>query len=198
MGFANRRDCVMFYAIMFFVGSFVGWVYETIGNFFVFGGLWLREWLILPWCPIYGIGAVIICALFEALRGRLSRLTTSTCQQVLIVSFGLFVVVTGIELTGSYVCEAFMCKVPWDYSDAWLNFEGRVAIKYSLRFVAFGLLAIYVVSPWAKSVVEHHRMTCERALTVLVALMVLDVLGESMGFGDMVRGLLVPFGIHHW
>ncbi len=68
--------------ILFAVFSFAGWLYETVDNVFTFGGLYLRASLMLPWCPIYGIGGLLIVALLEPLRQRLVARTTKPVEVV--------------------------------------------------------------------------------------------------------------------
>jgi uncharacterized membrane protein len=130
--------------ILFALFSCAGWIYETVENVFTFGAVYLRASLMLPWCPIYGIGGLVIVAVLEPLRRRLADRVPLVAQVVIVVA-GIYLLTTAVELAGSYACEALMGYVPWDYSTAPLNFQGRIAPMYTARFVVLGLIALYVL-----------------------------------------------------
>ena len=183
--------------ILFALFSIAGWLYETIENVFTFGGVYLRASLMLPWCPIYGIGGLIIVAVLEPVRRRLAP-RVPRIVQVIVVIVGIYVLTTAVELGGSYACEAAMGYVPWDYSAAPLNFQGRIAPMYTLRFVVLGLIALYVLYPlvarWAQA---HERAACITAV-IIVVLFAADNIFQTAGVWTPVKESLVPFGINHW
>ena len=49
--------------LLFFAMSFIGWVMEVSCKWFEFGRFVNRGFLIGPYCPIYGVGAVLISLL---------------------------------------------------------------------------------------------------------------------------------------
>ena len=189
------RACVV--VILFALFSCAGWVYETVENMLSFGGFYLRASLMLPWCPIYGIGGLVIVAVLEPVRRRLAG-RVSPVVQVVAISVGIFLLTAAVELIGSYVCEAVMGYVPWDYSEAWLNFQGRIAPMYTLRFVLLGLVALYglypLVSTWAR---RHPRGAMVTACAIVV-LFVCDYALESAGVWSTAKDALRQFGINHW
>jgi uncharacterized membrane protein len=103
-----------------------------------------------------------------------------------------------IELAGSYVCEFCFGVVPWDYSHAPFNFEGRVAPMYTIRFALFGLLAFYIVDPWTRRWAEKHPTGLKIAAVVIIVLMVVDITGELAGWWDVIEDSFAPYGVHHW
>ena len=183
--------------ILFAIFSFAGWLYETIENIFTFGGLYLRAELMLPWCPIYGIGGLVIVAVLEPLRKRMATRLPRPAELAL-SCVAIYVLTTAVELTGSYACEMIMGYVPWDYSDAWMNFDGRVAPAYTLRFVVLGLVALYMVFPRVRRWAYAHAHTAAKVSGVLVVLFVLDNVLNAMGIWAPIKDALVPFGINHW
>ena len=183
--------------ILFALFSLAGWLYETIENVFTFGGVYLRASLMLPWCPIYGIGGLLIVAVLEPVRRRLAPRVPRAVQVVAIIA-GIYVLTTAVELGGSYACEAVMGYVPWDYSAAPLNFQGRIAPMYTLRFVVLGLIALYVLYPLAARWAQvRTRAACITALIVM-ALFVADSALQFAGVWTPIKDSLVPFGINHW
>lgn len=183
--------------ILFALFSCAGWIYETVENVFSFGGVYLRASLMLPWCPIYGIGGLVIVVALEPVRRRIAG-RVPLAVQVVVIAVGIYVLTTAVELAGSYACEAAMGYVPWDYSDAWLNFQGRIAPAYTLRFVILGLVALYglypLVARWAR---RHSRRAIVAAVAVVV-LFALDNALEAMGTWAQIKDALLQYGVNHW
>ena len=183
--------------VLFALFSIAGWLYETVENVFTFGGFYLRASLMLPWCPIYGIGGLVIVVVLEPVRRRLAPRVPRVVQ-VIAITAGIYALTTAVELAGSYACEAVMGYVPWDYSAAPLNFQGRIAPMYTLRFVVLGLVALYALYPlvarWART---HGRAVCIAAVAIL-ALFAIDGALQLAGVWTPVKDALVPFGINHW
>lgn len=184
--------------VLFAICSIFGWVYETIDNVFQFGGLWLRAALILPWCPIYGIGALILLVAMKFVAGKLENINANKVVIVIVMFIVAYVMSFLIELAGSYVCEFCFGVVPWDYSHALFNFEGRVAPMYTIRFAFFGLLAFYVVDPLTRKFFEDKRRALLVCAGVVIALMCVDIIGELMGAWDVVEDGLALYGVKHW
>lgn len=183
--------------ILFALFSFAGWLYETIDNVFTFGGIYLRASLMLPWCPIYGIGGLVIVGLLEPVRRRLAPRCPKAVQ-VLAIALGIYVLTAAVELGGSYVCEAIMGYVPWDYSEAWMNFQGRIAPAYTLRFVVLGLIALYWLYPAVARWAKRHRIAALVVAVVIIALFAADNVLQAQGAWAPVKESLVAYGINHW
>ena len=162
------RTCVAI--ILFALFSCAGWIYETVENLFSFGGLYLRASLMLPWCPIYGIGGLVIVAVLEPVRKRLAG-RVSPVVQVVAISVGIFLLTAAVELVGSYACEAVMGYVPWDYSHAWLNFQGRIALKPAIMFGLLILGGVLVIHPKMTALQEKFKDSIiHKVLFFIVAL----------------------------
>jgi len=183
--------------ILFALFSCAGWIYETVENVFTFGAVYLRASLMLPWCPIYGIGGLVIVAVLEPLRRRLAD-RVPLVAQVVIVVVGIYLLTTAVELAGSYACEALMGYVPWDYSTAPLNFQGRIAPMYTARFVVLGLIALYVLYPLISRWACANERPALLVAIALAALFVADNVLQSLGAWAPVKDTFLPLGIKHW
>lgn len=122
--------------IWFFLYSILGWIYETI-----FRSVRTLKWdnrgmLIGPYCPIYGVGAV----LDVLLCGRMPNAGA--------VFFTCMIGSAVLEYTTSYATERLFHAVWWDYSDVPLNIKGRICLPCSLGFGAAGLLVLYGIHPY--------------------------------------------------
>ena len=125
--------------------SFLGWITETVfksirDKRFVNSGF-----LSGPFCPLYGLGAVIIIQSVEMLDRNILMVNplTDLIMKVLIaiVFTSLLEYVTGMILEGLFDCKW------WDYSDELLNIQGRVCLKYSIFWGAMAYFLIALIHP---------------------------------------------------
>lgn len=87
--------------------------------------------LLLPLCPVYGLGAILIHWLSGLLEGPL---------WVMAVGFaGATAAELGMGLFYRYVLRVDF----WDYSDQAFNLKGLVCLKFSLYWSGLALLLVY-------------------------------------------------------
>lgn len=166
--------------MQFMAFSAVGWAYEIINDMICRHGFFPRASLAGPWCPIYGIGGLVIVLALHALPGR-RRHGLSLVGEVIVAAVGICCLVTAVELMGSYVCEWVMGYVPWDYSSYWGNFEGRIAPEFTIRFVIGGLVFLYLLDPAITGWCSRNPTRTRTIAVVLVALFALDNALEASG-----------------
>lgn len=122
--------------IWFILYSILGWIYETI-YCSVKDLRWdNRGMLNGPYCPIYGVGAVLDVLLCGDLPGRAA------------VFFVCMIGSAVLEYATSYATEQIFHAVWWDYSKIPLNINGRVCLSCSLCFGAAGLLVLEGIHPY--------------------------------------------------
>ena len=175
--------------ILFMLFSFVGWCYEIGNDLVVQGAFKPRALFAGPWCPIYGIGGLLILACFKPVRERLAGRWPKVAE-VLAVAVGIFLLVSVVELVASYVAEGIMGFMPWDYSTSWGNFQGRVAPEFTMRFVVGGLVFLYFLEPWVARWSARRPDAAVRLACVLAAIFALDGALELAGVwnGIIPRG----------
>ena len=165
-----------FIAEIFLAASFMGWVYESVWYSMVENqiGFVNRGTLFGPWLIIYGIGILVIISILNGLKIRNGYL----------IFISATFLATVIELLGSYLQEALTGSFSWDYSDFFLNFQGRIALKPDIMF---GLLSLYGM----KQVVPAIEVLNDRygdskwhdlIFTVIFGLFILDTV-ISLGTG---------------
>ena len=116
----------------FIIYSVMGFFIETVFGFVTKGTLESRQgFLYGPVCPIYGLGAVVMILALQHFKKNNYTLF-----------FGGFLVGSIIEYTISFLGEVIFNVNWWDYSDRFLNINGRICVTYSLFW---GLLAIYLI-----------------------------------------------------
>lgn len=120
-----------YYMLIFVLGSFLGFIIETIWCLIVNHKIESRKGLIYsPLIPIYGIAALLISLLINFFDFRSS-------YQIFFVGIVISLVV---EYTSSLFQEKFFNTRSWDYSKMPLNINGRVNLKYTLMFGIVSLI----------------------------------------------------------
>ncbi len=122
--------------LLFIIYSFLGWIVEIIDIYILYGKVVNRGFLIGPYCPIYGVGALIITFTLTEYKENLF---------ILFVMAMFFCVV--LEYFTSYVMEKIFKTRWWDYSDRRFNLNGRVSLFESIGFGILGVIIIYVLNP---------------------------------------------------
>lgn len=76
--------------------------------------------------------------------------------------------------------------VYWDYSDEFLNLNGRISLVSSLAFGVFSLLGIYLFAPAATGIARRLKPKPRRIVAiVLCSLYCLDILACAIfGFNS--------------
>ena len=135
------------YFVYFIIFSCFGWIYESI-YCTVRAKKWEnRGFLYGPLCPIYGAGGVGITAIADLISIHTDA--TFTWWQIFLVAFFGSIV---LEYGTSWTLEKLFHAYWWDYSNKPLNINGRVCFPYSVGFGVAGLLVVYVIAPFTKSI----------------------------------------------
>jgi uncharacterized membrane protein len=118
--------------------AFLGWIMETIyatkkQNEFV-----NRGFLTGPFCPIYGLGGLLVEHTFTALE----KISTSSLSTTLSGVLFSIVLVTVLEFATGAVLEIIFHKKWWDYSQERFNLRGYICLKFSVLwgFVAYAFM----------------------------------------------------------
>lgn len=123
--------------MMFFVISFIGWLWEVSLHLISDGVFVNRGVLHGPWLPIYGSGGILILVILRKLREKP------------ILEFLSAVVLCGcVEYYTAWHLElVHNGQKWWDYSGYFLNLHGRICAEGLLVFGLGGLAIVYLVAP---------------------------------------------------
>ncbi|MBO4445500.1 MAG: putative ABC transporter permease [Clostridia bacterium] len=137
------------YVCLFFIYSFLGWVYESI-----YCTIKTRRWqnrgfLYGPIIPIYGFGAVIISIFVNVAADN--RVTTPVWKVFLVSMIGSAI----LEFATSWGLEKIFHARWWDYSSWPLNLDGRISLFTSMGFGLAGVLIIYAIKPIAEGLMDN-------------------------------------------
>lgn len=135
--------------IYYFVCSVIGWILEMIYGFMVFGHFVDRGFLYGPTCPIYGCGTIVMVLITEAARKK----NLNTAWEFLIIT----IIFTILEYLSSLILEAIFGLRWWDYSNEFLDLNGRVCLVFSLMFGMMGIIFTEWVYEPSKRLIEKLR-----------------------------------------
>lgn len=128
---------IRIYFLLFMIYSFIGWCMEVTLKLIESRKFVNRGFLIGPYCPIYGYGAILITFLLKKYTDDVLAL------------FIMAILVCGIlEYTTSYCMEKIFKARWWDYSKNKFNINGRVCLETIIPFGLLGLLIMYVTNPF--------------------------------------------------
>lgn len=133
-----------------------------------------RGFLIGPYCPIYGWGAVAITFLLY----RYS-------YDPLILFFMTLLTCSILEYATSWVMEKLFKARWWDYSKRKFNVDGRVCLGTMIPFGIFGMILTYVTNPLIISGLDKVNPTTLNiiAIVLLVIYLVDNVISSIVIFG---------------
>lgn len=133
---------ISYYFILFIIYSMIGWIVEVINSLISRKRFVNRGFLIGPYCPIYGVGSVLVIVL---LTKYLDEPITLLVMSIVICSL--------IEYFGSLIMEKLFNTRWWDYSNQKFNINGRICLETMVPF-GIGCMAImYVINPFISKLV---------------------------------------------
>lgn len=116
----------------FIIYSVIGFVLETTLALLAFGKIESRQGFMYgPFCPIYGVGAAIMLVTLKKFD-----------KNDITLFFGGVLVGSIVEYSISLFGDIVLNVRWWDYSDRFLNINGRICLLYS---ICWGLIGVYLV-----------------------------------------------------
>ncbi|MDD6878883.1 MAG: putative ABC transporter permease [bacterium] len=124
-----------YYLFSFFTVSMVAWFFEILYSLIFRSKLVFPGVLLGPWCPIYGVACLILFLL------------TDKKDYIILNFIKVFLVSAIVEYCISYVSEIFFHRRIWNYSNYFLNINGRICLSMTIMFTLGGLIWIYIIEP---------------------------------------------------
>ncbi len=129
------------YVLTFFILSIIGWVGESLYCSLAKGKFVNRGFLTGPMCPIYGTGAVVFMV----------ALTPFSERWYLVLLIGMILADT-VEYITSFLMEKLFHARWWDYSNKFLNINGRICFRHTCYWGLASLVYIYLFQPFYLSI----------------------------------------------
>ena len=145
------------YIILFFLYSIFGWFLEIIYMFIIEHILINRGFLYGPYCPIYGIGGVVLYILLDKYKNNLILLIVS-----------IFIICSVIEYIISYILEKIFKLRWWDYSKRKFNINGRICLETSIYFTIFGVLIVKYINPLLIMIINKIPNNLINIFTIII------------------------------
>lgn len=125
------------YFLLFISYAFLGWCIEVGCKLVQFKKFINRGFLIGPYCPIYGWGALAITILLKKYT-----------YDILVLFIMSVVICSILEYFTSYFMEKVFHARWWDYSSKKFNINGRICLETLIPFGLLGLAIMYITNPF--------------------------------------------------
>jgi uncharacterized membrane protein len=148
----------------FSIYSLFGWIWETSYLFFKHKKFIDVGFLKGPFCPLYGINALLVIIFLSPLQHNL----------ILFYILSIFIVTFCEYLTSKIIESIFKIKF-WDYSDFKFNIKGRIALSVSLFWGILLIILIKFIHPQISFLIKNiPAKTLYTGATVLVLYFITD------------------------
>ncbi|MDZ5725358.1 MULTISPECIES: putative ABC transporter permease [Acetobacterium] len=154
--------------VYFFIYAIIGWMCEVVYCSIPAKKFINRGFLNGPYCPIYGVGAVII----------IMFLMPYISNPILVFFIGI-ILTSSLEYITSWGMEKLFHAKWWDYSDHKFNINGRVCLLNSFLFGLLCVILMYMVHPIASDLVNSFSTFWIQIIATVAAIFFLSDLVES-------------------
>lgn len=131
------------YLWCFIAGSFLGWLCEVGFAAAKERKFVNRGFLNGTFCPIYGMGLVLMDVVLGRYRSNMA-----------VLLIGAMVLGSALELAAGFLLEKVFKQKWWDYSDRPHNFRGYICLSFAVLWGLAGGIVVRVFMPMFKSLVE--------------------------------------------
>lgn len=131
------------YTFEFMLAGFVGWIYEVVTVWIMWGYFCNRGMLHMPIVPIYAVGAFLLLAVLGEKK-----------RNPIFVFFFSVIITTIFELGASYLLEFIFHKQFWTYESWAFSILDRSSLISSGIFGIFALLYFYIVHPMSEKLCD--------------------------------------------
>ena len=176
--------------LCFLVFCVIGWIYEVLVFYFELGyGFVNRGFLFGPWLPVYGCGGMLILLSMNNLKKK--KITIGKINVTPLLCFiAIILLCTTVELLTSYIMEFATGSWLWDYTEDGPNFQGRIALKSSIRFGLIGITCLYGLQPILEKFFAAAKQKCPKVFYSIsysvIGLFLLDVAARFFVGGNYV------------
>lgn len=161
---SKEKNNIVWYFLIF---SILGLIVEMSYCYVTTGVIESRKGLILgPFCPIYGVGAVILILCLKSYQYNIGKLFVIGAILGDIIEYFL-----------SYLLEAIYGNRFWDYSYTNFHINGRISLEFTIFWGILSVLLIIVAKPWIDKIIGKIKPAIRKKIEVIfLAFLVVDVL----------------------
>ena len=158
------------YFLLYFIYSVIGWGMETSLISIKNKRLINRGFLLGPYCPIYGAGALFIILIVNKFSNN---------DPVLLFLLTVFVC-GALEYLTSWIMEVCFKARWWDYSNRKFNLNGRICLMNLIAFGVLGLMVIYVLNPFFTSLLT--KLNESQIKWIAIGLSIIFIIDNIISF----------------
>ncbi len=123
-------------AWLFCLYAFLGWSIEVVYQAVNKGVFVNRGFLNGPYCPMYGVGMVIVSYVLPLFKSN-----------IIILFIASFLFASALEFVTGFVLEKIFHNKWWDYSNVPFNIMGYICLKFSIYWGIGGVLMFTTIHP---------------------------------------------------
>lgn len=143
----------------FFVYSLIGWCIETVYIYATEGKFINRGMLNGPFCPIYGVGAVLVLIFLQPFK-----------DNPVLFFLGSVAITSILEYTTAILLKILFNSIQWDYSNQPFNLNGRICLQFSVAWGVFAVMFVNLVHPHIHKAIERVPVNCLMLISTLMVL----------------------------
>ena len=145
--------------LLFILYSCMGWIIEVI-KVKIEDKKWInRGFLIGPYCPIYGISALIMANYLNNYKSNI----------ITVFILALFVC-SVVEYLVSFIMEKLFKTRWWDYSNNKFNLEGRICLENCFYFGLLGVILVYFIHPSLIRIINNMNVGYLKIISTITLL----------------------------
>lgn len=148
-----------FYCILFFAVAFAGWLWEVFLYFFTEHAFINRGVYKGPYLPIYGVGGIFLYFLLNRFR-----------KKPWLVFGSSLIICSLLEYFTGWFLEVRWGVRWWDYSDHFLNLNGRVCLLGACAFGIGGTVLICLFMPFYERIIKKIPRKARIAASIIMLL----------------------------
>lgn len=155
---------IVWYFIIF---SIIGLIIETLFGYATTGNIESRKGFLWgPFCPIYGVGAVILILFLNHYKNS---------------DFKIFILggILGgvIEYVISFILEAMYGSRFWDYTYFPFDLNGRICVKYTIYWSILALILMKIIRPAFDKIMKKVNTKFKKILEIgLMIFLCVDII----------------------
>lgn len=154
------------YFLLYFIYSIIGWFLEVGLAFYEHKKFVNRGFLIGPYCPIYGVGCLLLTIL----------LSKYINEPGVIFALSIFICAT-LEYLTSYLMEKIFKLRWWDYSNMKFNINGRICLETLIPFGIIGVLVVKYISPFLINTINSINFNFLIIINIIIlSILITDIL----------------------
>ena len=154
----------------FIIYSFFGWLLESTIRSVIERKFINTGFLHGPFCPIYGIGAIIMLLFLESFKNNI----------IILFIAGFFVLSIWEYMVGALLEKVFQTKY-WDYTGCFGSIKGRVCLLNSLFWGFLGVVFVKYIHTFVASYISQVPITVTISITSIIGIyMLIDVIVTSV------------------